>query len=155
MAKTSFFSIICGLFMSVHFSYASEFPLSEKLLKTYESIQKAMASDQWEKAKKQAEKALEPLKESASESHQKIQSGVKALSMSETDSDSRKAFGMYSEGITALVRADSNLQKSWQLFYCPMVPKGTYRYWVQPKGSELQNPYYGAKMLTCGVSRPW
>ena len=155
MTNPKLFSMVCGLFLTSHFAWAQESPQPENLLKTYESIQQAMASDEWESAKKLAGKAAEILKGPPTEFQKKIQEGVKALVVSQSDSDSRKAFGVYSEGVTALVRSDKNLQKSWQLFYCPMVPKGTYRYWVQAKGTELKNPYYGAKMLSCGVTRPW
>lgn len=155
MTKNILISVICGLFVASHITVAQDIPQSEKLLKTYESIQQAMASDQWENAKKLSEKAQDALIDPSTELQKKILEGVKALGVSQTDADSRKAFGIYSEGITALVRSEKHLQKSWQLFYCPMVAKGTYRYWVQARGTDLKNPYYGAKMLTCGVSRPW
>lgn len=124
-------------------------------LKTYSSIQQALANDQWEKAKQFAEAGKPALKDAEQSPEKKMRTGLEALASSASDSDARKAFGHYSEGTTELIRANADLKKKWQLFYCPMVPKDTFRFWVQSTGTDLKNPYYGSKMLTCGVKRPW
>lgn len=138
--------------------FASE---SQKLLSSYSSLHRALAGDKITEAQSLAEKAntelLAHLKSAASPSESliKMQAGAQALNQSKTDEEYRKAFGVYSEGATGLVREHEGLKSKWQLFYCPMVPKGIFGYWIQPKPEKLLNPYYGAKMLTCGVKRPW
>ena len=133
MAKSLVLSLICLFFAPT--LKASEPSL---LLKGYTELHKALAGDKI----KDAQTLDAQLK-------------VEALAKSKDDQEARKAFGVYSEQVVELVRKNKELQNHWQLFYCPMVPKGTYGYWVQPKGESLLNPYYGAKMLTCGVKRPW
>ncbi|NBV50620.1 DUF3347 domain-containing protein [bacterium] len=145
------FSVICTLFFMGRFCIATP----SEWLKTYSSIQQALANDQWEKAKQLAEVGKLALKGAEESPEKKMLTGLEALGSSASDSEARKAFGHYSEGTTELIRANGDLKKKWQLFYCPMVPKDTFRFWVQSKGTDLRNPYYGSKMLTCGVKRPW
>jgi len=59
----------------------------------------------------------------------------------------RLAFGVVSESVVALLMSAPEAAKDYHLFECPMA-KG-YKRWAQP-GAELQNPYMGAKMLSCG-----
>ena len=33
--------------------------------------------------------------------------------------------------------------------YCPMYDQGKSGYWISER-KDIQNPYYGAEMLTCG-----
>ncbi|NBX75246.1 MAG: DUF3347 domain-containing protein [Proteobacteria bacterium] len=131
------------------------------LLKTYVGLHKALAEDKVTEAQTLASKAHTQLvtflksTSSPSEALKKMRDGAEQISQSKTDLDTRKAFGLYSEGAVGFVKANEKLKTHWELFYCPMVPKGTFGYWVQPQGESLLNPYYGAKMLTCGVKRPW
>jgi hypothetical protein len=59
----------------------------------------------------------------------------------------RLAFGAVSESVVAMLMSAPDAAKDYHLFECPMA-KG-YKRWAQP-GAELQNPYMGAKMLSCG-----
>jgi len=156
MTKSLIFSLVYLVFSQAIF--ASE---PNGLLKVYRELHKALAEDKVQEAQTLASKANEELDthlkslSSPSEALLKMKAGAEQLAQSKTDLDSRKAFGVYSEGALALVKANEKLKSQWQLFYCPMVPKGNFGYWVQPSGESLLNPYYGAKMLTCGVKRPW
>lgn len=134
----------------------------DNFLKTYSEIHSALAADKVSEGKTLALKAhsdlsagLKDLSSTELAHLQKMEQGAQLLSQSQNDEGARKAFGVYSEGAVSLIRTKQALQKTWQLFFCPMVPKGTYGYWIQPKNKSLLNPYYGAKMLTCGVKRPW
>ncbi len=59
----------------------------------------------------------------------------------------RLAFGVVSESVVALLMSAPEAAKDYHLFECPMAEG--YKRWAQP-GAELQNPYMGAKMLSCG-----
>jgi hypothetical protein len=59
----------------------------------------------------------------------------------------RLAFGELSRPMVALHQADEELAARYHVFECPMA-KG-YKRWVQPT-DELENPYMGQEMLTCG-----
>lgn len=39
------------------------------------------------------------------------------------------------------------------VFFCPMAFENTGAEWLQPAGSRLANPYFGAGMLRCGSAR--
>ncbi|MFM8270305.1 MAG: hypothetical protein ACKN9V_08970 [Pseudomonadota bacterium] len=133
MTKSLLFSLVCFFFS--HTVIALELP---QILESYPALHKALAEDKI----KNAQTIAQQLK-------------IESLAQSKSDEEARKAFGVFSEGVVEALRAKKEFQAQWQLFYCPMVPKGTYGYWIQPKGETILNPYYGAKMLTCGVKRPW
>ncbi len=59
----------------------------------------------------------------------------------------RLGFGEVSKSMVAMLTAAPEAAKSYHLFECSMA-KG-YKKWAQP-GKELQNPYMGTKMLSCG-----
>ncbi len=60
----------------------------------------------------------------------------------------RLSFGGVSESVVAMLTAAPSAAKSYHVFECPMA-KG-YKRWAQP-GATLENPYMGAKMLSCGM----
>jgi Cu(I)/Ag(I) efflux system membrane fusion protein len=64
----------------------------------------------------------------------------------------RAAFGELSEVLVALAASDPRLEEGLHIFLCPMA-KG-YQKWFQP-ATELENPYMGQAMLTCGVASEW
>lgn len=76
-----------------------------------------------------------------------IAKSAKAMAEAADIKAARLAFGDLSEAVIAVGKAEG-----WKdvpevkLAYCPMVKKP----WIQ-KESEIQNPYYGAAMLTCGT----
>lgn len=57
----------------------------------------------------------------------------------------REAFGDLSAPVVHWfeLRPDKG---NWAVAYCPMVDKS----WLQPRAPEVDNPYYGSEMLTCG-----
>ncbi len=58
----------------------------------------------------------------------------------------RDAFGTLSDAVIAAAKAEGYKDLSGvKLAYCPMVRKS----WLQ-KGDQIQNPYYGSAMSTCG-----
>ncbi|MEQ9102391.1 MAG: DUF3347 domain-containing protein [Imperialibacter sp.] len=59
--------------------------------------------------------------------------------------DQRKAFVGLSNEMTALVKGSKLSMGTIYLDYCPMA-KGS---WLS-NSKEIQNPYYGSKMLSCG-----
>ena len=60
----------------------------------------------------------------------------------------RLRFGGVSEPVVAMLTAAPDTGKNYHVFECPMA-KG-YQRWAQP-GATLENPYMGAKMLSCGM----
>lgn len=64
----------------------------------------------------------------------------------------RKAFGEVSRHVVALLVAVPSLQQGRFVFSCPMAQG--YQKWVQTK-AQLENPYMGTRMLTCGSPSDW
>jgi hypothetical protein len=60
----------------------------------------------------------------------------------------RLSFGGVSEAVVAMLTAAPDTAGHYHIFECPMA-KG-YKRWAQP-GATLENPYMGAKMLSCGA----
>lgn len=64
----------------------------------------------------------------------------------------RLAYGDLSKQLVAIASAVPALRDGRHVFMCPMA-KG-YQKWLQAEPS-LRNPYFGAKMLTCGEESDW
>jgi Cu(I)/Ag(I) efflux system membrane fusion protein len=64
----------------------------------------------------------------------------------------RTAFGEVSRFLIALAGADRRLAPEWHVFECPMTK--TFPKWMQPH-EELENPYMGPEMATCGTESDW
>lgn len=64
----------------------------------------------------------------------------------------RRTFGELSRHVIALAAADPRLQEGWHVFRCPMADG--FRKWLQ-RSPDLENPYMGRAMLTCGGTTSW
>jgi membrane fusion protein, copper/silver efflux system len=64
----------------------------------------------------------------------------------------RDHFAALSEPLVDLAIADATLRQGWRLFSCPMT-RG-YDKWLQ-RPEEIENPYMGQRMLTCGSTAEW
>lgn len=78
-----------------------------------------------------------------------LATAAKALKrMSTSDADAlRKSFGEVSRHVVALITAVPALAQGRFVFSCPMAQG--FEKWVQTK-PQIDNPYMGKKMLTCG-----
>lgn len=135
-------------FFSAFFFFSSSIMALD--LKSYSELQVLLASDKLEQAQKQAQSFLQQEKPDSV-----FFSALKTMGSSSDELALRKAFGELSQETVERLKKEKSQQSQWQLFFCPMTPKGVYGYWVQPLNTDLRNPYFGAKMLTCGVKRKW
>jgi Cu(I)/Ag(I) efflux system membrane fusion protein len=60
----------------------------------------------------------------------------------------REAFGELSRLLLVLANADPRLLEGWHVYSCPMTT--TFPKWMQPT-DELENPFMGQAMASCGV----
>jgi hypothetical protein len=83
-----------------------------------------------------------------------LSAAAKALKdINKSDADEvRKSFGEVSRRVVALIAAVPSLQRGRFVFSCPMAQG--YQKWVQTK-SQVDNPYMGTHMLTCGSANDW
>jgi Cu(I)/Ag(I) efflux system membrane fusion protein len=77
---------------------------------------------------------------------------AEALALAGSLDDARARFGELSAFMVALGAADPRLVEGYHLFDCPMAEG--YGGWFQ-RSTELENPYMGPRMLTCGSPEPW
>lgn len=82
------------------------------------------------------------------------EAAVAAQSMGEARdlASARAAFGEVSRFLIAIGAADARLAEGMHVFECPMTE--TFPKWMQPS-EEIENPYMGASMPSCGVPADW
>ena len=109
------------------------------------AIQSALARDTMVGVAAQA-KALRDAATALGEPGAAIAAAAADLGIQSTIADARREFGAMSEALVASIKSGAvALGSGNRVGYCPMVRKS----WLQKDGP-VANPYYGAKMLTCG-----
>lgn len=111
--------------------------LPEGLFNSYVASQEALAVDSYEDARA----ALEQL---AADSSGELQTLAQAAVAAENIEGIRAAFVLLSDEV-----ARATLPEGYSLAFCPMANNFRGANWVQ-KGKDINNPYFGASMLTCG-----
>lgn len=83
-----------------------------------------------------------------------VEAAAAARALGEADDleAAREAFGEVSRFLVALAGADHRLADGWQVYECPMTE--TFPKWMQAEGN-LENPYMGPGMLSCGAESDW
>ena len=133
-------------------------------LAAYEDVRDALASDtapaqlaprarRLGDALRQAQSTLGPDLKAFAEC---VEGGATAADAIATATDleaARTAFAEVSRLLVAVAAADSRLAEGRSLFECPM-QEDTFGMWIQAS-PELQNPYMGPRMLTCGSPVEW
>jgi hypothetical protein len=128
----------------------------EPVFAEYEAIRALLAADQDEGVakraaalKRAAAAAADAVNEPARPHLTAVAIAADKLAASDTSdlAATRRIFGEVSKSLVALRGSDEELAARYHVFECPMA-KG-YKRWVQPT-DELENPYMGQEMLTCG-----
>ncbi len=140
----------------------SELARLREAFATYEAVRTRLAHDSTEGLPVYAEamhKALgevardkqklpEPLRQTLGHAAQ----AAEALGKAGDAEAARAAFAGLSMNLMALAASDKRLSEGLHVFRCPMA-KG-FQKWFQPS-SDLENPYMGENMPTCGESSEW
>ncbi len=126
------------------------------MMKPYEECRALLAADKTEGIADCANGIAEAAKsahaaapEATHEHITDLATAAEALAKAKSDDIAavRLSFGEVSKSAVAMLVAAPKAAQSYHLFECPMA-KG-YKKWAQP-GATLENPYMGAKMLSCG-----
>ena len=112
-------------------------PLPEGLFNSYVASQVALAADSYEGARV----ALEQL---VADSSGELQTLAVAAAAAGDIEGIRRAFISLSDEV-----AKAALPEGYSLAFCPMANNFQGANWVQ-EGEAINNPYFGAAMLTCG-----
>ncbi len=148
--------------------YDSIVQISEKheealggVVSSYLALHEALASDQLPEAKAAAEKihaaakafdptAPEVMREAWGPLRRQLMGHSTHLSKTETLDEARVPFRDLSQQIATLLRVFGNPSKeTLRLAFCPMALGDEGAEWVQ-RASEIENPYYGSSMHSCG-----
>ena len=129
----------------------------ETALVQYEQIRTLLANDSIDGIGEHSDRIALELQTIASPDKEvaKATMGIQAaleISKSTDIETSRLYFQDLSESIIALASIDEEILEGLHPFMCPMVDG--YQNWIQT-GSELENPYMGQSMLTCGSAIQW
>ena len=123
------------------------------LLKHYWSIEQSLAEDTLVGVKEAAElmiPAARGLKNKALSD--RLQKDARSLAASAGDASGHSDLGKTREDfkrISTLLAGylKKNPQSEWTIYHCPMAKSE----WVQKSGSDIQNPFYGKEMQSCGA----
>lgn len=124
------------------------------VLASYERVRAALAADDMSSVPASA-RELETSARAATTTgpyYAAIADGASKLASAGDLTAARAAFGEVSQHLVALLASDTSLAKGQHVFECPMV--SGYNKWVQPS-ENLENPYMGKRMLTCGGASSW
>lgn len=128
--------------------------LVRNALESYEAMRAGLAADDLPLAKSHAASFAETAKKASTEAHAARQAlletaeAARALGVAEDIATARLSFGDVSKRVIALMIGHPSLQEGRFLFLCSMA--SGYQKWVQTSPT-LKNPYWGARMLTCGT----
>ncbi len=134
----------------------------EVALASYEEIRAALAADSLEGVADSAAGlagALRPALTSRGELDEEVPSLVEeaafmaeSVATAEDLASARASFAELSRRFLQLAQYDARVTEGLNVFSCPMVD--TFDKWIQP-GEQIENPYMGSEMLTCGSSTDW
>lgn len=148
--RKSVFALGLGLF-----AFAASAQNTQPLLTAYYDVKDALVATNAAKAKVKAADLLaaigkvEAAKLSAADKKALADAKTEASHISEsTDVDhQREHFEVLSKAVIQLTKSTKPAKTYVQ--FCPMAADGKGAYWLSDKKA-VRNPYYGAKMLTCG-----
>jgi hypothetical protein len=120
------------------------------LVKSYLDIQGHLAADRFEDVKAPA-RTLAAQAAALGKPGEAIAKAGTAMVSAADITAARDAFGPLSDAMIAHVQASGSKDVAAELriAYCPM----NKRSWLQ-REEQVRNPYFGAKMLTCGQLKP-
>jgi Cu(I)/Ag(I) efflux system membrane fusion protein len=122
----------------------------QALLAPYIQLQEALAADNLGLAKVAAGNLVSVI---PAGHLTEVVSALQTIAGSEDLRTARVPFKTVSDALIALVREHIVAQESGlYLAYCPMAFSNTGAYWIQDDRT-VNNPYYGAMMLRCGMIR--
>ncbi len=138
---------------------APTFAKLQTALVAYEQIRKLLAADTLDGIDAHAralQATLREAQEGAEGAVARVLDGAAEAAeglSNENDLDTaRQIFGSLSKYFVALADADPRLTQGRFVFACPM--SSGFNKWIQPS-AELENPYMGTQMLTCGQLSEW
>ncbi len=117
---------------------------AHSLFEEYQKLRVALV----ETAPDRAKTAAEEMKATISESYSEIGTLADEISKAEDVEKQRELFSQLTEKVEPVFKGSIEGGVIYKQF-CPMAFEGKGGYWISD-ASEIRNPYFGDKMLTCG-----
>ena len=118
---------------------------ADSLLDQYMKVKDALVASDDRKAHEEVVLLLRIIRESPLSKKEDLLKAVQKMEKLADLEKQRTAFAAVSLEMWKLVKQAGNLNRDVYYQYCPMKKV----YWLSYE-AEIRNPYYGAKMLTCG-----
>jgi len=159
MTRKTVFAIVAALFVALDGAAAAQKvatpapPATETtraVVQSYLEIQAALAADRFDDVKGPA-RNLASQAAALGKDGAELAKASTAFAAAANLEAARTAFGPLSDAVIARVKADgsADLAAGLKVGFCPMARKS----WLQ-REEQIRNPYYGARMLTCGELKP-
>ena len=121
----------------------------DKVLKSYLKIKDALVQTDSEAASKAALELVKSIDKNQNELTKKIRFDAEHISETKDVGHQRDHFNSLSDNVYQWVKnTNSNTDPIYRQ-YCPMAFDNTGAYWLSAE-KEINNPYFGDKMLHCG-----
>ncbi len=122
----------------------------QEALIDYLAVKDALVETDSEAAKRAAEKLVASLKQLKGSSVEQAASNAEAIATTDAVEKQREYFEKLSENIYAVMKEDKPIEGTLYKQYCPMAFQNEGAFWISTE-KDIRNPYFGDKMLKCGV----
>ncbi|CAN5186326.1 DUF3347 domain-containing protein [soil metagenome] len=135
------------------------------LVKSYDQIKDALVNAKFEEAKAASEKIVSEIKDFNSKKDlneeqdemylkvgAKLKNNAERIQKSKDLKEQRTHFSALTSDLYRLIKAFGGNEQDLYYQYCPMAFNDKGGYWLS-LDEEIENPYFGDKMLRCGVVR--
>jgi len=133
-------------------SFANSFQQSKSVLSVYLQIKDALVKTDNKAASESAKDLVEFVDGKSDELSIRLKVNAKQIMESNDVAVQRKHFKDLSENIYTMVKNSSDNDKPVYKQYCPMALNNSGAFWLAEE-TEINNPYFGDKMLHCGSVR--
>jgi hypothetical protein len=122
------------------------------IIEDYLQIKEALVLTNGEAASVAAEKLTKSLPDEQDELLTRILNDAIKIASSKDTEYQREIFNTLSENIYEFVKSSNTNSQTLYKQFCPMAFNNTGAFWLSAE-EEVNNPYFGDKMLHCGVVR--
>jgi len=119
------------------------------LVNDYLVLKNALVETNGEETQKAAKELLETIENSSNEALSNLEVQVQKVAETTDPESQRVTFDLISEQMVLLAKSSVLTEGKLYKQYCPMAKNNEGAFWLSAS-KEIQNPYFGDKMLNCG-----
>lgn len=149
-SKNSVSKLMLVASLSFIISIAGFAQQAQPILASYLQIKDALVKTDSKTASAAAKELVALVADKSDDVSKKIKANATQISESNDVNVQRKHFNDLSQNVYALVKSSSNKEGTIYKQFCPMAFNNTGAFWLAAE-KEINNPYFGDKMLHCGM----